>query len=189
MRCKVKDLRFFKRKFFFCFLQRALNFFRNRFSVSHPLSRKNLNAFTLAELLVVTVILGVAIVGMVNLFIYTSVAATLAGNKTLAVAAAQSKMEEIRNHDYSLIATDYASGGTPGDTFFLSQVNGTGVIYIDSSNAQLLEIKVVVSWEDKYDRIIGEDIDLDGILDTGEDSNLNGELDSIVNLVMLFAQK
>ena len=147
------------------------------------------NGFTLIELLIVASILSVVIAGIINLYIYTSVAAQLAGNKTLAVSEAQSKIEEIRNHTFDDITVDYTSGGTPGNTFSLSQLNGIGVIYIDSSNAELLEIEVIVSWQDKYNRVIGEDLDLDGILDAGEDVNGNGKLDSIIKVESMVTRR
>ncbi|MDD3375172.1 MAG: type II secretion system protein [Candidatus Omnitrophica bacterium] len=189
MCCKVGGRKSSKEINCRCCPQKAKGIFANQFSFFHFLSKKKLQAFTIAELLIVVGILAVVIVGMINLFIYTSVAAALAGNKTVAVAAAQSKMEEIRNYDYDLIAVDYASGGVPGNTFLLNQPNGIGTIYIDSTNPDLLEIKIVVCWEDKYNRIIGEDINLNGNLEVDEDLNGNNELDSIVSLVMLFAKK
>ena len=91
--------------------------------------------FTLPELMVAVCILAFVITGLLKLFLYTSIQAQMAGNKTAALTAAQNKIEEIRNHSFSLIATDYAFGGTPGNTFTLTQPTGRGVIYIDSSNS------------------------------------------------------
>lgn len=136
----------------------------------------------LLELMIVIGILSVAILGMLQLFIFTSTGATLGNNKTLAIAEAQGKIDEIRNYEFEDISTDYANGGTMGDTFSLSLITGMGKIYIDDSNDQLLTVEVVVSWEDKFGRIIGEDTDLDGALDAGEDANGNGKLDSIVEM-------
>lgn len=145
--------------------------------------------FTLAELLVAVIILGLVLGGLLQVFIRSSVLAELAYNKTVAMSEAQGKMEEIRNYDYDSIAADYASGGAQGNTFSLSQLTGTGVIYIDSSNADLLEVEIVVSWQNKYGRIVGEDLDLDGELDSGEDADGNGKLSSIATLVSLIAKR
>src|SRR3990167_4005487 len=132
---------------------------------------KNPGGFTLIELVFVAGILAVVLTGMIQLFIHTSVTAELSGNKTLAVAEAHNKLEEMRNHSFDLIATDYASGGTPGDTFNLTNLTGKGKIYIDNSNPSLLTLKVVIAWQNKYNRIVGEDLDLDGTLDGGEDTD------------------
>ena len=151
---------------------------------------KNQNqGFTLVELMIGTAMLAVVVLGLINLFINTSAQAEIAGNKTLAVGAAQNKIEEMRNHTYSLITTDYASGGIPGNKFSLSTITGEGVIYIDSSNASLLTVEIDVSWKNDNTRIIGEDTDLDGVLDAGEDLNSNGKLDSPVKIITYIAQR
>jgi len=144
--------------------------------------------FTLVELLLATIIMSVVLVGLIQVFIQCSVLAEMARNKTIALSEAQGKIEEIRNYDYDAIATDYVLNGGL-NPFDLSQLTGKGVIYIDSTNTELLEVEVVISWEDKYDRIIGEDLDLDGVVDTGEDINSNSQLDSIATLTTYIAKR
>lgn|SRR3989338_603852 len=145
--------------------------------------------FSLAELLVTVGILVTVIIILLQLFVYNSVLAELSGNMGYVLSDAQTNLEEIRNSDYSLITTNYASGGTPGNTFNLSQGQGRGVIYIDSSNASLLQVTVVFCWRNKDGRVIGEDTDLDGILDAGEDLNSNGQIDSKAKFVMKIAKR
>lgn len=147
------------------------------------------NGFTLVEIVFVVGILSFVIISLIQVLIYTSTQAEMAGNKTAAVMEAQNKIEEIRNHAYSQIVTDYGSGGTPGNTFALTLLNGMGIIYIDSSNSGLLVIEVVISWQNKYNRIVGEDSDLDGVLDTGEDINSNSKFDSPVELVTFLTSR
>jgi hypothetical protein len=113
----------------------------------------------------------------------------LSGNMGYALSEAQSKIEEIRNTEYDLITTNFASGGTPGNTFDLSPGQGKGVIYIDSSVANLLEVSVVVCWRNKDGRVIGEDKDLDGALDAGEDLDGDSRIDSTVNLTLKIARR
>jgi len=149
----------------------------------------NERGFSLVELVVVTGILSVTITSMLQMYIYTSTQSELSGNLTSAVSEAQTKIEEIRTVTYDSIATNYASGGTPGNIFDTTLITGKGVVTIDSSNAELLEIEVVVCWRDKYNRIIGEDTDLDGVLDPGEDANNNGVIDSPVELVTYFTRR
>ncbi len=147
------------------------------------------SGFTLVELMIVAGILAVVFTGMLNLFIFTSVQAEMAGNKTLAISAAQDKLEEIRDHDYDDIVIDYAGGGTPGNTFNTVGLTGKGAVYVNSSNTELLVIKVVVSWRNKYNRLIGEDADLDGVLDVGEDLDSNGELSSPITLISMITRR
>ena len=156
-------------------------------------SMRSPNGVTFVELLITTAILAVIIIGCLQLFIYSATQAEMTGNLTAAVAEAQSKIEEIRNHNYSAIAADYASGGTPGNTFNLTQLTGKGIIYIDSANApchsELLCVEIDVSWRNRYNRVIGEDTDLDGVLDGGEDVNGNGKLDSPAKLMTMITRK
>jgi len=65
--------------------------------------------FTLAEILIAVGILGVVMVGLLQVYIHCSVLAEAAGNKSVAMAEAQSKMEEIRNDDFESIVADYTS--------------------------------------------------------------------------------
>jgi len=145
--------------------------------------------FTLTEVLVSAAILVVVSVGLIQVFLRASALSSLSGNMTIAMSEAQDKIEEIRNHDFDLIMADYVSGGTPGDIFSLSEVTGTGKIYISNANPDLLEIEVVVSWQEKDDRVIGEDQDLDGVLDAGEDINGNSQLDSTARIITYLARR
>ena len=151
--------------------------------------RNHQNGFTLVELLIVTGILTYVIVALLKLFIYTSTSAQLGGNKTLALNEAQNKIEEIRNYSFDDAALAYSSMGSPGNTFDLSQLTGKGVVTIDSSVDDLLTIEVAVCWKDKYNRIVGEDEDLDGALDIGEDANGNDKIDSPVMLVTMRSKR
>ena len=110
--------------------------------------------FTLVEVLIAIGILAIVIVGLLQLFVYCSTLAEAAGNTTLAVNEAQNEMEEIRNHSFGSIATDYASGGTPGNTFTLTNLNGTGTITTSQigGSSELLQIQIDVSWQNKNGR-------------------------------------
>ncbi len=159
---------------------------RQKNGIIHNIKAKQ--GFTLVELLVVVSILAIVILGLIETFLVGAILSDLSNRKTIAFGEAQDKLEEILNHNYDLITTDYASGGTPGNTFNLSQITGKGAITIDSSTATLLKIDVVVSFQCKDGRIIGEDLDLDGVLDTGEDANGNGVLDSPVKVSTYFRE-
>lgn len=110
--------------------------------------------FTLVEVLIAIGILAVVIVGLLQLFVYCSTLAQAAGNTTLAVNEAQNKIEEIRSHNFSTIAIDYASGGTPGNTFALTGLNGTGTITTSQvgGSSELLQIQINVNWQNQNSR-------------------------------------
>lgn len=147
------------------------------------------SAFTLIELLVASFVIATVLVGMMRVMIYCASLSEVARHLTAAVTAGQDKLEEIRNHNYNNIAVDYASGGTPGNKITLTQPTGKGRITVNAANANLLQVDVVVCWKEKDNRIIGEDLDLDGDLDVGEDVNGNNALDSMVHLSTLVANK
>jgi len=88
---------------------------------------------SLVEILIAVGILGVVLVGQLKLFIVCSGLASISGNMTAATAAVQSKLEEIRGHEYSDIVADYSDA-----TFDLTDITGKGIIYVDSSNPDLL---------------------------------------------------
>ena len=121
-----------------------------------PMPKKTFKnqGFTLVEVLIAIGILTVVIVGLLQLFVYCSTLAEAAGNTTLAVNETQNKMEEIRNHNFSTLAVDYASGGTPGNTFTLTSLNGTGTITISQfgGSSSLLQTQINVSWQNKNSR-------------------------------------
>ncbi|MBF0384648.1 MAG: type II secretion system protein [Candidatus Omnitrophica bacterium] len=149
--------------------------------------KKMQNGFTLVELMIVSGILAVVIVGMLRLYIYTSVLAKMAENKSVAMGEVQTKLEQIRNATYNNIASTY--GTSPGNKFDLSGLTGKGAIYVDSSNPDLLEVEIVACWRDKYGRIVGEDTNLNGILEVGEDLNSDGKITSIVQVKGMIARR
>lgn len=143
---------------------------------------KRSRGFTLIELIVTTVILGIIIVGLIQSFIVSALLADIATRKTVAASQAQDKLEEILNHTFDNIITDYASGGTPGNTFNLASINGKGLVTVTTYTTNVLQVDVVVAFQIRNGRVIGEDKDLDGVLDAGEDANSNGFLDSPVKI-------
>jgi hypothetical protein len=103
------------------------------------------------------------------------------------VNAAQKKIEEIRNYSFSDIYNDYNN-----TTFTVDEMpsgNSKGVIYVDNSNPDLLKLTVSVCWRQRGTLVVGEDRNLNGVLNTGEDLNGNNMIDSTVQLVTLIANR
>jgi hypothetical protein len=83
----------------------------------------------------------------------------------------------------------------------LSALNGTrfelngfaagdaeGVVEVsDTTYSDLKRVRLTVSFRSR-NRVIGEDSNLNGILDAGEDSNGNGRLDSPAEVISLIAK-
>ena len=136
------------------------------------------DGFTLVELLVSSAILIVTIVGILVSYVRSLELAEVAKNKTIAMSAVKSRMEQIKNTAFDNIVSTYNNV-----TFTTSNLNGTGVSYVTTVSTNVLQVTISFSWKQSNTHLIGEDKDLDGALDGGEDANGNGILDSPVQLV------
>lgn len=144
-------------------------------------------SFTLVELMIAAAILIIVLCGILATYVSCMELISISKNLSFAVNSAQCKIEEIRDYSFSKIYNDYNR-----QTFTVSEIiagNSKGVVYIDNSTADLLKVTVSVCWKQRGNRIIGEDLDLDGILDTGEDTNNNNMIDSPAQLVTLIASR
>ncbi|MBI4355343.1 MAG: hypothetical protein HY597_02680 [Candidatus Omnitrophica bacterium] len=104
-----------------------------------------------------------------------------ARNTTIGLNLAREKAEEIRA---------VAFGNVPaydGQTFTLAAWGAPhrGVVRVVTTDPALLEIYISVSWRQRGNRVVGEDTNLNGVPDAGEDANGNGRLDSPASLVTL----
>ncbi|MCD4781487.1 MAG: prepilin-type N-terminal cleavage/methylation domain-containing protein [Candidatus Omnitrophica bacterium] len=139
---------------------------------------KKQEGFTLVEVMVAAVIFVLMFVGMLLTFVKCLELNDLARNSSIATLEAKSRMEDIRNAVFTTVLGTYHNA-----TFTVPGVTGMGVSYVDNTVVDLLEITVVVCWQQKNGRIIGEDTNLNGQLDGGEDTNGNGRLDSTVEII------
>ncbi|MEW5895476.1 MAG: hypothetical protein AB1650_06945 [Candidatus Omnitrophota bacterium] len=138
---------------------------------------KNIQGVSLIEFLVSFVILVLVTGGILFSYIRCMEFIELSKNMSIAVQAAQSRMDQIKATNYSLVSSSFN-----GISFAIPNLNGIGVTYIDNSVADLLDVNVVICWRNKNDRLYGEDGNLNGVLDVGEDLNVNLRLDSPVEL-------
>jgi len=115
----------------------------------------NHKAMSFTEILVAVSILSVVLAGMMEMFLTFEVLGDISSKTQLALVEAQSKMEEIESTAYSSIVTNYSSGGSPGNTFSLNSLTGTGSIVIDNGVAGLLKVTINVSYTVHNNRIIG----------------------------------
>ncbi len=159
----------------------------------------NKSGFTLIELMIGAAVLIIALVGLLATYTGSFNLNETARNLTIAMNVNQEKLEEIRNHDFDSIVTDYSSGGSPGDTFSPSLLDGSGIIEVinDGSDVpagvtspDLIQVTITISWRQKGNRVIGEDANLDGTWDAGsEDANGNGQFDSPAQVITLIARR
>lgn len=145
--------------------------------------------FTFVELLLAVSILAVIVVGIEEMFIMASVLGDISTNTSKAIVEARNKLQEIQNTNFDQIVTKYSQGGDIGNTFDLINLRGKGVVTIDQTNPELLIITIDISFMNKNNRVVGEDQNLDGILEGGEDINGNNKLDSVATLTTYKAKR
>lgn len=160
--------------------------------------------FTLAELMVAALILITILVGLLASYVTCFDLNETSKNMTLAMDAINQKMAQISDYSFS-----NACSAFNGTTFTLADSDlqlmpageSRGKIYIypysssDTSSTcascvscdyTMLRVVISVCWRQKSGRVIGEDKDLDGALDFGEDTNGNNQIDSPAQIVTFF---
>jgi len=140
--------------------------------------------FTLMELMIAALILAIVLVGLLASYLACMQLAEIARNTSIAMNSVRARSEQIEEHTFDNIKADYDNA-----TFVLANLNGMGVSYVDDTDPDLLLITVTVCWQQQRGRVIGEDSDLDGTLDAGEDANTNGMLDSVAQIKTYIARR
>lgn len=141
--------------------------------------------FVFVEVLLGTAILAFVLCGILATYINCFDLISTSRNSTAAINSAQSVIEEIRDSSFSSIFNDYNNR-----TFTVTEIPASrGVIYVNTTNPDLLRITISVCWRQQGNRVFGEDLDLDGVIDAGEDRNANNMLDSPVQIIALIASR
>jgi prepilin-type N-terminal cleavage/methylation domain-containing protein len=136
------------------------------------------SGFTLIEMLLATFILAPIYLMTMLSFINTSQLNDSAKNTALALRACANQIETIDSTSFDQIYAAYHNA-----TFTFNGLEGIGSVYVDNTQPKVLTITTSFCWKDPSERIIGEDHNLNGQLDPGEDLNNNGLIDSPVKLV------
>jgi prepilin-type N-terminal cleavage/methylation domain-containing protein len=150
------------------------------------MKRLNKLGFSLVEVILATAILASALVGILGTYVTCLVLITTSQNVNAATNAAQGIIEEIRSTPFTQVVDNYN-----GMVFTVNDIPfSAGVVYADDSvNAEFLDVTVSICWR-QGNRIIGEDANLNGVLDSGEDTmEANGIIDSTVQLKTRVANK
>ncbi len=135
--------------------------------------------FSLLELLIGSSLLLITIAGVLMSYLRCIELAEISRNSSSALQTARSKMEQVKATPFDQIVANFNN-----ITFDIANLNAKGVSYVDSSNPDLLKVTISVCWKQRNGRLFGEDANLNGLVNTGEDKNANGILDSPIQLVM-----
>ncbi|MFA6357478.1 MAG: hypothetical protein WCY09_02285 [Candidatus Omnitrophota bacterium] len=145
---------------------------------------KSREGFALPEILLAALIASFALCGILLTYIACMDSIRISKNVSIATSAAQGQIEEIRSTPFPQIMANFNRLN-----FTVNGItNSMGTIYIDDSNPEFLLATVSICWK-QNNRIIGEDLNLSGTLDSGEDTNGNGIIDSTVKLVTQVANR
>lgn len=140
--------------------------------------------FTLAELLIVAAILVILFGGVLTAFFRSIQLTEISRNSSTALLVVKNRLAQITNTSFAQIFAAFNNA-----TFTTAGLTGMGVSYVDNTNPDLYKITVAFCWREKNGRVFGEDLDLDGQLDAGEDKNGNGLIDSPIQIISSIFKK
>ncbi|MCK9615257.1 MAG: type II secretion system GspH family protein [Candidatus Omnitrophica bacterium] len=133
--------------------------------------------FSLVEVLMAIIILVLLVSTILIAYTNCFILIDTIKNINIATTAAQGMIEEMRTSIFGNIMDNYN-----GLNFVLNDIpESMGVVSVNNANPEFLEVTVSVCWKQR-NRIIGEDTNLNGILDAGEDLNGNGIIDSVAQI-------
>jgi type II secretory pathway pseudopilin PulG len=143
------------------------------------MKRSSRKSLTLVELLIAVTIVGFALSAILALYVSCFGLTTVSRNVSIATDTAQALLEQIRSTTHADIFSTY-----DGLEFAVTNIpNSRGVVYVDDTDPELLKVTISVCWR-QGGIVIGEDTNLDGDLDAGEDKPpYNNMIDSPVELV------
>ena len=138
---------------------------------------KKKKGFTLIEILVSTLIMAFTITAVLQVLNNLVRLNESNDNIVFGMNELQGMMDQVRNAPFEDIVTVYNGRLFTVDALTNRGVVHQGTIAITVLDPDLLRVKMSISWQQRS-RVLGEDQNLNGILDGGEDVNGNGEMDS-----------
>ena len=142
-------------------------------------------AFSLIELLLTVTMLSFCLCGILITYINMFFLSDLSRDMTLATNAVQSKMEEIKKTAFDNLS---ALNGTTFDLDGFTGLTAKALIEVsDTGYTDLKIVRISASFKSRF-QTVGEDKDFNGVLNSGEDADPNGRIDSPVELVTLIAK-
>ena len=148
-------------------------------------SKMSVTAFTLVEILLAFSILVFCLCGILLTYLNMFILSDLSRDLTRVNNAVQAEIELVKRTNFDNLL---ALNGTFNIAGF-AITDAQGVIEVtNTAYADLRRVRIIACFRSRG-RVIGEDRDLDGQLDAGEDTLIpNGRLDSPVEIVTLIAR-
>jgi len=149
----------------------------------------NRKGFSLLEVMFASTILIIVLVSLLYTYITCFELNEFSRNLTLANNALQGQMELIRETPFANLESTWDGQTFTLDGFTGTQATGAIEVYdIVADYTDLKYVRLVASWQQVSGRIVGEDTNLDGVLQVGEDVNGNTWMDSPAELVVLMPE-
>jgi len=146
---------------------------------------KFITGFTLIELLLTVTMLAFCLCGILMTYINMFFLSDLSRDITLATNAVQAKMEEIKKTAFDNLSV---LNGTTFDLAGFSGSTAKGLVEVTNTGySDLKRARVSASFKSRF-QTVGEDRNFNGVLNSGEDADANGRIDSPVELVTLITK-
>lgn len=140
----------------------------------------NQKGFTLPELLVSMILLAPLYMGVSLSFIQCMSLNDASQEFSQAIGSVQNQVSVMHNTPFDQVFSTYNN-----TTFTVAGMTGIGAIDVDNSAADLLTVTVSYCWQTKDGRLMGEDVNLNGQLDAGEDVDNDGLISSPATLITM----
>ena len=127
--------------------------------------------------MIATLIFTFTFAGVIMVFIRCIELSEMARHSSIAVNACKNRIAAIEDTAFDQILATYNN-----TTFTATDINGIGKTYVTSLTTNMLKVTLVFCWKEKNGRALGEDKNISGSLDAGEDTNGNGTIDSPVKV-------
>src|SRR3989338_5089886 len=137
----------------------------------------NNKAFSLSELMIAALIFTFTFAGIILVFIRCIELSEMARHSSTATNACKNRIASIEDTAFDQILGTYNN-----TTFTATDINGIGKTYVTSLSTDVLQVTLVFCWKEKNGRVMGEDTNINGVLNAVEDANANGVLDSPVEM-------
>ena len=161
--------------------------FINFIGKSFPKTKRQAG-FSYIELLFSSFLLIIIVIGLLYTYIACFELNEFSRNLTLANNALQAKLETVREKSFDDIVDEPFD---LDDWFPLGEAKGLVDVYVPNppcTYSDLKYIRLVACWRQKSGRVIGEDSNLDGVLQVSEDLDGDGVLDSPAEIITLISE-
>ena len=148
---------------------------------------KSKNAFSLIELMLSLVILIILLTGLLYTYVVCFKLNDSSRSLTLVNSALQAQLELIRETPFVNLTSTWDGENFDLAGFSANDAVGFIDIYDTVYDDDLKYMRLVACWREGSNRVIGEDVNLDGELDQDEDLDDDGIVDSPAELVTLIS--